>query len=62
MLNYFEDDNNSFQFKDESGYDENNEAAMLVSLHEGDILNEDGSLYVDSSETDVEEEDPDSIV
>ena len=57
MANYFDEDSNGSYFKDEPGFDEENEAARLASMHEGEILNDDGTVYIDPD--DIADEDND---
>jgi alkyl sulfatase BDS1-like metallo-beta-lactamase superfamily hydrolase len=60
MTNIFDDnDIESFPVKEDPEDFDENEAAKLATLHEGDILNEDGSIYREPDGYDLDEESDD---
>ena len=64
MVNIFDEgsENGGIQFKgDPEDFDEN-EAAKLASMHEGEILDEDGSVYNENEGFEEDAENDDIII
>jgi hypothetical protein len=58
MLDFFGEENEggNFQFKDDPVDFDENDSARLASMHEGEILDDDGSVYNETDGFQEEEE------